>query len=65
LILDTNDKLRGESIVLQAIAMSAEVFAYYSFPRHMSNPTLSQRRDVMRVACEKEGKMSSLFRNNP
>jgi len=55
LILNPNDPLRGETIIMQAKAMGATVFAHYSFPRHMAVPTLSQRRDIMMTVCEREG----------
>jgi len=55
LSLNTNDPLRGETIIMTAKAMGAKVFAHYSFPRHMAVPTLSMRRDIMRETCEREG----------
>jgi len=55
LVLNTNDPLRGETIVMQAKAMGAETFAHYSFPRHMAVPSYAMRRDVMKAACEREG----------
>jgi len=55
LVLNENGMLRGELIVMQAKALGAKVFAHYSFPRHMAVPTLSQRRDIMKDACEREG----------
>ena len=55
LVLNPNDPLRGETIIMQAKAMGAKVFAHYSFPRHMAVPTLSQRRDIMMDVCDREG----------
>jgi len=55
LSLNTNDPLRGETIIMAAKAMGAKVFAHYSFPRHMAVPTLSMRRDIMKEICEREG----------
>jgi len=57
LSVDTNELLRGERIVAQAKAMGAKTFVHYSFPRHLSVPFISQRRDAMKAACEREGMM--------
>jgi hypothetical protein len=45
----------GEALVMQAIALGADTFAHYSFPRHMSIPTLSIRRSRIKEVCEREG----------
>jgi len=55
LIIGPNEPLRGETVVMQAKAMGAEIVAHYSFPRHMAVATLAMRRDIMREACEREG----------
>ena len=55
LLLNTNDPLRGVTIVEQAVAMGAEVIAHYSFPRHMGMVNLAARRDVMRETAERLG----------
>jgi len=55
LAINTNDPMVGDVIVMQAKAQGAEVFAHYSFPRHMSIATLALRRDNIMAACEREG----------
>ena len=55
LTIAPNEQLRGETIIMQAKAMGAKVFAHYSFPRHMEIPVYSQRRDTMMEVCEREG----------
>ena len=45
----------GYSIPAQAEKQGAKVFVHYSFPRHMSYPLLSGRRDIMREECAKLG----------
>ena len=55
LILNTNDPLRGESIVRQAVSMGATTIAHYSFPRHMGVPILAARRDIMAATAERLG----------
>ena len=55
LSIDYNEQLRGETIVMQAKAMGAKVFAHYSFPRLMAVPAISQRHDIMMDVCEREG----------
>jgi hypothetical protein len=46
---------RGRTIVDEAIAMGAKSFVHYSFPRHMSQLLLAQRRDIMKDECAKKG----------
>jgi len=55
LILNTNDALRGETIITTAKAMGAEVFVHYSFPRHLGMRTIAARREVMMANCERMG----------
>ena len=55
LLINTNDPLRGETIIATAKALGAEVFAHYSFPRHLGMATIAARRDVMIAACAREG----------
>jgi len=55
LSMTDNNQLRSETIVMQANAMGAEVFAHYSYPMHMDIPSLSQRREAMKTACDREG----------
>ncbi len=54
-ILQADELAMGNTIIAQAKAMGAKTFVHYSFPRHMSYPLLSARRDLMKIACEKEG----------
>jgi hypothetical protein len=46
---------RGRIIVEEAAAMGATTLVHYSFPRHMSQPLLSQRRDLMKEAASAKG----------
>ena len=55
LCVHINETAMGEDIVMQAIALGADTFAHYSFPRHMSIPTLAMRRDNIKEVCEREG----------
>ncbi|MEG1447885.1 MAG: DUF3798 domain-containing protein [Oscillospiraceae bacterium] len=45
----------GNVIPEQAQKLGAKTFIHYSFPRHMSIPTLSARRDLFRENCAKLG----------
>lgn len=55
-ILYENDQpSRGSSIPTLAKEMGATHFLHYSFPRHMSYPHLSARRDLMKATCEELG----------
>lgn len=45
----------GNAIPQQAKDLGAKTFIHYSFPRHMSIPTLSARRDLFKENCEKLG----------
>lgn len=45
----------GNAIPQQAKDLGAKTFIHYSFPRHMSIPTLSARRDLFKQNCEKLG----------
>jgi len=64
LAINTDDLRRGETIVAVAKRLGAKHFVHYSFPRHMSQPLLAERRDLMRKACEREG-LSFDFVNAP
>ena len=55
LCIHINETEMGEAMVMQAKALGADTFVHYSFPRHMSIPTLSIRRDNIREVCEREG----------
>lgn len=45
----------GTKIIDQAERLGAKTFIHYSFPRHMSYPTLSKRRDLFKENCEAKG----------
>jgi hypothetical protein len=55
LILMPDELKMGDTIPVQSKKMGAKVFVHYSFPRHMSQPLLSSRRDLMRKKCEEIG----------
>ena len=46
---------RGITIIETAQQMGAKTFVHYSFPRHMSQLLLAQRRDIMKQECDKRG----------
>jgi len=46
---------RGVTIIENAQKMGAKNFVHYSFPRHMTQTLLAQRRDIMKRECEKRG----------
>lgn len=46
---------RGTTIIDEAKQMGAVNFIHYSFPRHMSQMLIAERRDVMKKECEKQG----------
>jgi hypothetical protein len=46
---------RGRTIVAEAAAMGAKHLVHYSFPRHMSQQLLADRRDRMKQACTELG----------
>jgi len=54
-ILQANEIEMGNTIPIQAAALGAKTFVHYSFPRHMSIPFLSIRRDMMREKCAELG----------
>ena len=55
LTLIPNELDMGPAMVKQAHAQGAKVFVHYSFPRHMSQPLLSGRRDLIRQECASLG----------
>lgn len=55
IVLQLDEMSMGYAIPAQAKKQGAEVFVHYSFPRHMSYPLLSGRRDLMKTECEKLG----------
>lgn len=48
-----NELAMGPAMVQQAVSMGAKTFVHYSFPRHMSQPLLSGRRELMKEECKK------------
>jgi hypothetical protein len=46
---------RGSTIIASAQQMGATNFVHYSFPRHMSQLLMAQRRDIMKQECEQRG----------
>ncbi|HSH36986.1 DUF3798 domain-containing protein [Schnuerera sp.] len=55
IILSPDQLKRGSFIINTAHEMGAKTFVHYSFPRHMSMELLSQRRDIMKNACDELG----------
>lgn len=53
--LDRDEVERGRTIPELAKQMGATKFIHYSFPRHLSVPLLSQRRDKFAEECERLG----------
>ncbi len=64
LVLETDNPKRGVTIIDLAEKMGAKTFVHISFPRHMSYPLLSERRDIMKAECEKRG-IEWVFVNAP
>ncbi len=55
MVLNLDELSMGTTIIDQAKKQGAKVFVHYSFPRHMSYPLLSARRDLFKANCEKLG----------
>ena len=55
LVMQTDDLMRGRSIIENAKKMGAKTFIHYTFPRHMSIQLLAQRREIMRKLCKENG----------
>jgi len=55
LAIQPDQATRGVTIIENAQQMGAKNFVHYSFPRHMSQLLLAQRRDIMKQECEKLG----------
>jgi len=55
LLFDCNQVGMGSAMARQAKKQGAKVFIHYTFPRHMSQPLLSARRDAIKQECLKEG----------
>ena len=62
--LETDNPMRGVTIIELAEKMGAKTFCHISFPRHMSYPLLAERRDIMKAECEKRG-IEFVFVNAP
>lgn len=55
LIVMPDELSMGNEIPIQAQKLGAKVFVHYSFPRHMSQPLLSSRRELMKKKCAEIG----------
>ncbi|MCL1849227.1 MAG: DUF3798 domain-containing protein [Clostridiales bacterium] len=55
IIIMPDELSMGPVMVAQAAALGAKTFVHYSFPRHMSQPLLSGRRNLIRENCEALG----------
>jgi len=55
IVLQLDEMGMGYAIPAQAKAQGAKVFVHYSFPRHMSYPLLSGRRELMKKECVRLG----------
>ncbi|MCL1876255.1 MAG: DUF3798 domain-containing protein [Synergistaceae bacterium] len=54
-VLIPNELEMGNTIPVQSQKMGAKTFVHYSFPRHMSQPLLSGRRELMKAKCAEIG----------
>jgi len=54
-VLQPNNLEMGNTIPAQAHTMGAKTVVHYSFPRHMSQPLLSGRRELMKKKCAELG----------
>ncbi len=54
-VFQLDELAMGTTVPEQAKKQGAKKFVHYSFPRHMSYPLLSARRDIMKETCEKIG----------
>lgn len=55
IVFDRDELERGKTIPKLAKEMGAKKFLHYSFPRHMSIPLVSQRKDIFKEECEALG----------
>jgi hypothetical protein len=55
IVIQPDELTMGYTIPEQAKKMGAQVLVHYSFPRHMSQPLLGGRRDIMRSECARLG----------
>jgi len=55
IVFQVDELSMGTTLPDQAKKQGAEVFVHYSFPRHMSYPLLSARRNLLEEHCEEIG----------
>ncbi|MBL7124419.1 MAG: DUF3798 domain-containing protein [Actinobacteria bacterium] len=55
IVMQLDEMGMGYAIPAQAKTQGAKVFVHYSFPRHMSYPLLSARRELMKKECVRLG----------
>jgi hypothetical protein len=55
LAIEPDEHARGTAIVEAARKMGARNFVHYSFPRHLSQQFIAERRDIMKKACARHG----------
>jgi hypothetical protein len=55
IVFDRDELERGKTIPKLAKEMGAKKFLHYSFPRHMSIPLVSQRKDIFKEECKALG----------
>ena len=55
IVLQLDEMGMGVAIPNQSKGLGAKVFVHYSFPRHMSYPLLSGRRELMKKTCAEIG----------
>ena len=53
--IQPDQSARGTTIIETAQKMGAKNFVHYSFPRHMSQLLMADRRDIMMKECEQRG----------
>ena len=53
--IQADQVMRGTTIIENAHKMGAKNFVHYSFPRHMSQLLIAQRKDVMEKECARLG----------
>lgn len=55
IVLQPDELSMGDTIPAQAQKLGAKTLVHYSFPRHMSYPLLSARRELMKEKCKEIG----------
>lgn len=55
IVMAADELSMGRVVMEQAKKLGAKTFVHYSFPRHMSYPTLSKRRDLLKETAEELG----------